>query len=202
MIMRWIEYFLVLTGDTADDDLMDNAARCPRSHTHVIRVGGGYAGAVWTTATWALGCNWGTEASGSTRRHADTKQRLSDCAYVLVSPASLYKAAAGIWDPSPATSRCRSLVSRMSVTTCGQRKQAAGPSWRNQRQVGRMAQRGKERTTGSSIVAMRVARLQLVPSKWPQPWPMQGAAMRMTSVGAAGDDAARISGETGCDSFR
>ena len=110
----------------------------------------------------------------------------SACDYVLVSLVKLYKAAAGTWDPSPATSRCSSLVSRISVTTCGQRKQAAGPSWRNQRHVGRMAQRGNERTTGSSIVAMRVARRQLVPSKWPQPWPMQGAAMRMTSVGAAG----------------
>ena len=136
-----------------------------------------------TAETW-LGAHLGEIGS---RSSFDVKAELTD--RVLKAPPGTMAAL----PPLPCTTRSRATANRRlqpragdrSLCGCpsqpaGQRKQAAvlpgepaacradGAAW----------QRADD---GSSIVAMRVASLQLAPSKWPQPWPMQGAAMRITS---------------------
>jgi hypothetical protein len=49
--------------------------------------------------------------------------------------------------------------------TCGQRMQAARPSWEYHRHSFRMTQAGKLSTTGGNIFATRVANRQSAPSK-------------------------------------
>src|ERR1700685_1327991 len=66
---------------------------------------------------------------------------------------------------TPATSRSTSSASWLPVRICGQRRQAARPSWRNQRQSRRMLQAGSWSTTSGSILAILTASWQSTPSK-------------------------------------
>lgn len=83
------------------------------------------------------------------------------------------------------------------VTICGQTRQAALPSWRNQRQSGRIRQGGSDSTTAGINCTRRVARRQSVPSKWQHALSWHGAANRSTCVGATGAARASKSPVTG-----
>jgi hypothetical protein len=98
---------------------------------------------------------------------------------------------------SPSTTRSISSLGRYwSVTICGQRRQIAGPSWRNQRHCGRIAQCGSLSVTSARISTLRTASWHAWLLKCGQAHPWQLDAKRNTSVGDTGAAKARSSGVT------